>query len=209
MKKRVFFIFVAALVCVCAFVAVLRHNQSVLSESVVAQLRDRYPVVKNLSPEGVYSAFVTLDMVKDVDGGSFVYGMMVSDEEYSSTVVSTGYPELDEKRENEGIDNTVHFFLNTFEVIDDSESMYEKGTTLTLSSNVIFKGHLPIFEKGQKYVIPVKESSIEEGIYNYTCVGIFYVTEDGYVLAAYDEEGRSEKKYTGMKVEQLLRELKK
>ena len=155
-----------------------------LSEAEIAELREEYPVFPLAFPPMVDGRFPTLDeLIVDVD--FFVYGEVI------------------EKYYN---------YRYTIRVIQDTEGFYEKGEEITIRNGIMFADYTVSFEEGMKIVYGAGVSKKDAKETGYIGVGTYYVTEDGYVLSAFPEEPKTMKwhrPYTGVKVEYLLRKLRK
>lgn len=57
--------------------------------------------------------------------------------------------------------------------------------------------------EGMRIIVPVIKDDDGENQYNYSVIGMYYVTEDDYVISAYDEAKLAEQVYSGMKVKQF------
>ena len=67
----------------------------------------------------------------------------------------------------------------------------------------------PTFVDGMKVVVPIYGRNDEKypNRKAITAVGIYYVTEDGYAISAFNEETRSNYELSGMKVEEAMEKL--
>ena len=70
------------------------------------------------------------------------------------------------------------------------------------------KDYYGVLSEGMKIVVPVIKDDDGSNRYNYSVIGMYYVTEDGYVISAYDEEERAAQVYSGMNVKKFLEEIK-
>lgn len=89
-------------------------------------------------------------------------------------------------------------------VIEDTDGVFDGGEQIFINHTEILKDYYGTLTKGMKIIVPVHKEDGAESRYNYSVIGMYYVTEDGYVISAYDEEKLAERIYSGMKVEQFL-----
>ena len=87
---------------------------------------------------------------------------------------------------------------------DQAESI---SGDIIIAMNTQLMGYEPELEAGMRIVVPVKMGDGKhEGKYFYSRVGLYYVTDDGFVLSAYVEDEDS--KFTGRTLEYLKRKIK-
>ncbi len=209
-KKKMFLIFILMLVFFVSLCCLYTFNTPVqkLSESLIAKLREQYPVCGIDAPGGIYlKKFSLNEIIKETD--SFVYGEVIGDVSTYSVALSTGNTALDDKRKANGINDVFEFYEYTISVIVDTEGKYTKGEQITISANTEFLNYNPSFSDGMKIVVPVIRNKDKPTRHSYTVDGTFYVTEDGYAISAFEEDSRSRIALSGLKVEDLLNELKK
>ncbi len=194
----------------CISVGIYQQTLSLsrLSEEQIENLRDEYPICSLDGPPAYSMRIFTLDeMINLAD--TFIYGEVESNMDSYSENISTGIPDLDEKRAADGISNQVGFYGYTIRIMGDSEGVCTPGDTIYVSNNADFFDYRPKFEKGMKVVFGV---SLDQRGTGYPTVGTYYVTDDGYALSAFPEEQKTMKSrgtYSGVKVEYLLKQLKK
>lgn len=199
------------IVCaLCISIGVYQQNvgKKYLSEEQIEELREDYPVYQLAYPPQFSGGFPTLDqLIGDAD--TFVYGEIIEDLEIYSKNVLTGIPAIDEKKERMGYSSEYTFGRYRLRVIEDTENIFKPGDEIILSFNSEFIDYRPKFEKGMKVVFGV---SLDQRGTGYPTVGTYYVTDDGYALSAFPEEQKTMKSrgtYSGVKVEYLLKQLKK
>ena len=117
--------------------------------------------------------------------------------------ISTGIPELDTKRNSNGIDDTYEFYAYTVSVIEDTSGIYKAGDEISIVSNKEFIDFKPHLSDGMKVVFPAGSEDGEVTRVSYSVYGMYYVTEDGYAISAFDETQTMEKSMNGIKVEEL------
>ena len=179
-----------------------------LSEAQIAELREQYPVCGIKLPPMVDMKVVTLEETIE-KAETFVYGEVVGECSTYYKNITTGHEELDEKRKANGISDVYEFYEYTITVLDDSEDKHIKGDEITITANSMFMEYNPQLSDGMRVVVPVIQTKGKASRYYYGVEGMYYVTEDGYALSAFDEQTRAKKAYSGVKVEDLLEALKK
>lgn len=157
-----------------------------LTEDQIASLRSEYPVcgksglvdMRPLSLEESMEACQT-----------FVYGEIVGDADQFEDIYGS-------------------FYEYTLAVLGDSEGKYSKHHTLTIVSNSMLQDYNPKLKDGMQVVMPVSPRKGDEADrMSYSVNGMFYVTDNGYAISAFEEQ--EEKTLSGLKVEKLLEALKK
>lgn len=159
-----------------------------LTEDQIAALRSEYPICGR---NGLADAHpMSLEESKE-NCQTFVYGEVKGD---------AGWYEEAAGRFNE----------YTLTVLDDSEEEYPQYHTITIATNSVLRDYNPEPEDGMRVVVPVSPWEGEEpGRMSYSVNGMFYVTDDGYAIPAFEEREESERALSGLKVEKLLKALKK
>lgn len=182
-----------------------------LTEQEILDLREQYPFCHigssdfmcasgNVTPAETYIGWAD----------TFVYGEISGEEQRFVKNISSGDIELDQKREANGLSNDYEFYAYKFVVLDDSEGIYEKGAKIYIAANLMLKADNPEFKDGMKFVVPIFPEDNAPDVFTFGQGGVFYVTDDGYVINAYEgaDETQAGTSYSGMKVEALLKELK-
>ena len=179
-----------------------------LSAEQIDALREKYPLCGHIPPL-VSMRFYTMAEVME-DNDTFVYGTVEGEMSVYSKYISTGDPELDKKRQENGIADVYDFYSYTISVIEDTEGIYQAGDKIRIESNTVFIDFNPHLSDGMKIVIPVAGYSRPDGVTGFSTEGMYYVTEDGYVLSVIDEAMMMmEEPLSGVKLEKLLKALKK
>lgn len=178
---------VATLICL---VFLLQQPEDRLSEEQIAALRAEYPIRTTLYPPYVNVMYPSLETTKKI-AASFVYAEVIK-------------VEIVAERED------CTFCDYTFSVIDDTRNKLKKGEKIVFSDGTrdgIYT--IPLLKEGMKIVFPVMKHESEDQ-YQYMKGCEYYVTDDGYVMSAFDEE-RAEvtPPLSGIKLKKLMRELKK
>lgn len=159
-----------------------------LTAEEIEALRVDYPFCCN--PGMVEIMFVPIE--ENIERAhTFVYGEIIGEAEQYSSLWHDG-------------------FRYTTTVIDDSEGLFEKGEQVTFSETDWMRGMIPEFSNGMQFIAAYKVG--EEDKNNGHCLwwSMFYVTEDGYVIATFDEALMgSELILNGMRVEDVLKAVKK
>ncbi|MDE7313883.1 MAG: hypothetical protein K2N87_20035 [Eubacterium sp.] len=201
----------AFVLCFIGYNSMVRNgtNQS-LTENQIAELRDEYPICgdSELIKSIVDMRIPTMSELKEhVD--TFVYGKVEGEMSSYSQYISSGNPELDAKRNTNGRDDIFEFYEHTVSIIEDTSGIYKAGDQISIVSNKIFIDYNPHFSDGMKVVIPSALDKEVAGRVHYDVYGMYYVTEDGYAISAFEEKRMMKKALSGIKVEKLLEELKK
>ena len=161
-----------------------------LSEAEIAELREEYPILP-LSFSCLMSYHIpSLDEVTE-DMECFTYAEIVKDSDTYSN------------------------YRYTLRVIRDTEGFYRPGEEILIGPDYRKNNGKPHFRAGMKIVYGTYLSKYREGNpkdTEYTVIGTYYVTDDGYVLSAFPEIPeimKDREPYTGVKVEYLLKKLRK
>ena len=162
-----------------------------LSEDEINALRADYKVYNEENPLVDYKAEyynqTVRDYVKNAD--TFVYCEVSADAFFEESTVGD-------------IKNI------PVKVICDTEGILPEGFEFAFIYGILNEGYSPSPEKGEKAVIPIHISFYDDEIqFGSSKNGYYYVTDDGFVLAAFEERGTDV--YTGLKLENLLSKLKK
>ena len=159
-----------------------------LTPEEIEALREDYPFC---DPAIVEVMFVPIEeMIERAD--TFVYGEII------------GEPELDDS-------SWYDFFRYTVTVIDDSEGLFEKGEQVTFTDVGTVRSMTPEFSNGMQFIAAYKVGE-EDKNNGHVLVfwSMFYVTEDGYVIASFNETQMGSKLIlSGMRVEDALKAVKK
>ena len=173
-KKQLISLFTAAAATVCLLTACQSSAPSPsadpepLSAEEVAQLqKSEYP----LSSGSANASFAQYELTDFVDGAHVpVYGEW------------TG----------EATDRD-DFFHVPFKVLHDPTGKYEEGTEMALYSHSAARGLVPIGEPGERFVAFMQdcdeENQDDSDLHRvfFLDAGFYYVTDDGHVIAAYEE----------------------
>lgn len=202
----------AAVVCVCCVFCISMFNspEERLSAEQVAALRVQYPVCGKKIPATISVRTMQMDEVRNLTD-TFVYGEVVGDISKYYVAASVGEEVLEEKRDSYGIADVFEFYEYTLSVLSDSEGKYAKGDIITIASNAVFIDYYPSLSEGMRIVVPVVKDK-EKPTRNYYCLeGMYYVTPEGYAIAAFDETviPVSKNVSSGVKADSLLKELRK
>lgn len=163
-----------------------------LSQAQIEALREDYPICEVEMNPLVDLIPITMEICM-WQAESFAYGINMGQE-----VV------FDEKGRYE---HNAH----RLEVLDDTEKKLSGNKNIIGTYN---RGMMEYEMPGEgevKLVVPVTKNYYDE--WSFSIFGIYYVTEDGYVIASYDEDdwyGRvAESALSGLKLEDFLRKVKK
>ena len=149
----------------------------------IEALRDKYPVYGIKVPELLCMVSYTFEeAVKMAD--TIVYGEVTGDyEKYFADIVE--------------------WYEYPVSVIKDTEGLLPEGEQIYINHTEIMKDYYGPLSEGMRIIVPVIKDDDGENRYNYSVIGMYYVTEDGYVISAYDEAKLAEQVYSGMKVKQF------
>ena len=208
------------LICILVIIAIslcliclfsLNNKEDRLTDEQISQLREQYPICGIIEPPNVsLNHNISLEDIIELSD-SFVYGEVVGDYKTYFVNASTGKTEADKKRKEKGIEDTFEFYEYTLNVINDTEGKYQKGDVITISDNIIFKDYNPKLSDGMKVVVPVFEGkNVKHPTRrSYSVIGMYYVTNDGYAISAFSENKQAKKIHSGLKVEEILKQLEK
>ncbi|MBO5098541.1 MAG: hypothetical protein J6C16_00055 [Clostridia bacterium] len=162
-----------------------------LTSTQIENLREQYPIY------GDINKINPLIEVAQVE---------TSLEEISKRADTFVYGEVIEEVPVYSIYSYAKFYGYRLKVYKDTENIFSTGEEITIVANTDFKDYNPSLSEGMKVVVPVKGFKSQQGKYNFD-VCMYYVTEDGFVLSAFDEKEILDKEYSGIKVEKLLEEI--
>ena len=158
-----------------------------LTAEEIEALREDYPLCGY--PELVEVRYVPIEEIIE-RAPTFVYGEIIGEAEPDD---SSWYDR----------------FRYTMTVIDDSESLLQEGEQITLSADIMLRSVIPEFTDGMRALVAYAPSE-EENSGTFWPWSVFYVTEDGYVIASFNEaQMGSGLILNGMRVEDVLKAVKK
>lgn len=197
---------VLCVVCLCAMF--LNSHSQRLSESEISALRNEYPIYGNVNLfHGSMKAPTLREVKENVD--TFVYGTVEGDASTFSRSLSTGNAALDEKRKENGINDTFEYDEYTISVIADTAGIYKVGDKISIASPKEFADLSPALSEGMEIVVPTTRDKEKSDRGYYSVFGMYYVTDKQYALSAFDESPMMETAMSGVTVEQLMKELKR
>ncbi len=179
-----------------------------LSEEVIAELREEYPVCGIKSPPNLFLLRRDLSEVKELTE-TFVYGKVIGEMSIYQVEARLSNEALREKRNANGINDIFEHYEYTISVIGDTEGIYSGGETITIAANADFMEYNPKLKDGMKVVVPIIRDKRVKGRTSYTVNGMYYVTDDDYAITAFDETKNGKRVLNGVKVDVLMKELKK
>lgn len=224
-QKKVWSIILAlgiVLLLVFGGVLLIPKSERGLTEEQISTLREQYPVCGIQAPPMMSLALRTVKQHKEnVD--SFVYAEVIGGMTTYTKPFTSGSAEVDhwlqEDVENEKLAmdqlKDAVFYEYTLRVIDDTDGRYEKGEIITIAASMMFYDYFPKLVDGMQVIVPVIRDDKVTSRNWYGIEGMFYVTEDGYAIAAYDEAGAyyqfrySDEIYSGYRVRDVLKKLKR
>lgn len=191
-KRRFRAVWLLLIGLLCALTACTAPADRLSPEEIEA-LRADYPICR----EGPDLVTVRMDVpieeyIERAD--TFVYGEVTGEVEYYTKDV---------------VLRSETFYRYTLTVLDDSEGIYEKGTRITIFGNARLETMHPKFQDGMRIIAAVSAKEEDENIASFGW-NVFYVTEDGYVLSAFDEAASGTELFlSGMRTEDVLQAVKK
>lgn len=208
-RKLCFFIIpVFFIVGLTGYFIVENKSGQRLSEEQIAEWRQEYPICGLHLPPLVDMGVPSFDQVKE-NADTFVYGTVTGEMSTYTEYISTGSSVLDTKRQNAGVSDAYTFYEYPISVIEDTAGLYKAGDCITIAANMVFVDYNPQLSEGMKVVVPVIQDSDKPGRTQFGVQGMYYVTEEDYVLSAFEESAMDMKPMSGMKVGELLKKLKK
>jgi hypothetical protein len=167
-----------------------------LSDEQIAALREQYPLGRNTPPlvsmstrQDISRLAMEVQMADTILRAKVLgdaKGFSLSLEEYG-TVIPASYSGY------------------SLEAISDSAGLYPKGTVVDVYMNSMFINDIPKLKKGMEVIVMPGQFSLWGGRNSVNLSFLYYVTKDGYVLAAYDMPLTTER--DGMRVEALIEDL--
>lgn len=185
-----------------------------LSEERILELRTQYPLYDE-NPPFVFAKEPKLEEVlKTVDAVILGEVTEVLPEYSVELITDSDTPEgkIYEKAKQYGMTNTASFIqyrVKVFRDISGISSVESKDIEddIIISVNSELEGYIPELKPGMKIITPIKKGAGKhEGKYFFSKYGFYYVTEEGYVLSAYVEDGNAE--FTGKTLDYLEGKLK-
>lgn len=219
MTRKQLWIAISVIVLVLAlavgFIMLQGKPRDRLSEQEIAALREQYPICGTKQPDMASLAMLSLEQSKTLSD-SLVYAEVIGDVSTYTIPYTTGndlfdeeYREAEKKGEIKPLPD-IEFFEYTLRVIDDTEGEYAKEEIISIAANAIFRDYLPKLSNGMRVLVPVTRDKEVNSRSYYTIEGMFYVTEDEYVLAAYPQTRRiSTDVFSGLTVRQAMKEWKR
>ncbi len=178
-----------------------------LSEEQISELRAQYPVYWG-APPNVSMREPRINEIFDRADAVILGEVVEALPEYSIGFVEKGSntpaEKIYEKFGMSTTDSFIQYRVKVNEVIAGNIFDGEEGSKrdIIIINNAMFKGFMPELKPGMKIVTPVgKGEDVHEGKYWFSRFGFYYVTEDGYVLSAYNEDEKY--KFTGKTLDYL------
>ena len=109
--------------------------------------------------------------------------------------------------QEDNVEGYAVYAVHTLRVTEDTAGLFEAGDEISLCMNTAIYEYSPQLAAGMRLVIPVTVSGEPEGYYNYTSIGMYYVTPEGYVLSAFDEAKYGDGVWSGAPLGELLENL--
>lgn len=189
MKKKILFLIAMALL-ISVLTLSVSMRQERMSAQEVEELRTKYKVYGDINKVNpLIEVGVVKTTLKEIakKSDTFVYGEVLEE-----------VPVYSAK-------SYAKFYGYKIRVISDTKNIFSSGEEITIIANTVFQEYFPVLSKGMKVVLPIGE--IKGKYYFELCA--YYVTEDEFVISAFDEKEILDKEYSGIKLEKLLNEIKK
>ena len=157
-----------------------------LTQEEIDALREQYPIA---DPADSPAQLMSVPPVEQVRGiaDTFVCGEVIAQED--------------------NVEGYAVYAVHTLRVTEDTAGLFEAGDEISLCMNTAIYEYSPQLAAGMRLVIPVTVSGEPEGYYNYTSIGMYYVTPEGYVLSAFDEAKYGDGVWSGAPLGELLENL--
>lgn len=180
-----------------------------LSDDQVSELRTEYPLYTEYPP---YYDMLSPSLNRDLRmAATVLYAKSTGKRiEFTDSVkLDPASPEakLEEKSKNYGIFfSSVERYGYEVEVIQDSSGMFKKGDMIMITRNAEFEPYTPALKEGMEFISLVWINPVEyqQAKYQFSNTGFYYVTNDGYAVASYEE---IDYKFTGMKADDLFKQI--
>lgn len=207
MKRKNIYIISLLCIIICCITIGFFSKERRLSEDEIEALREQYPICG--MGDSVLGFRIPTSIETKIDRGvvyTFVYAEILDDYQTYYINISTGDEVFDEKAASKGF-GVYEYYEYPIRVIEDVTGQYQEGDLLTIAGNMMLKDEKPDLQPGMKMIIPLKENDSKDTRNYFTEIGMYYVTEDGYAISAYDETELSRTARSGIKVKKLLKEL--
>ncbi len=188
-------------------------NSSSLNQSEVEELRAQYPLYSGV-PAHVSIKEITLDDIMKTAETLVLAEVIEPLPEYTIQLVDdsdSSEGKLQEKGKEFGLSDTATFISYRIKVMEDlleSEILHNQSAEITIAVSSEFKEVEPELKPGMRIITPISQGTGKhQGKYLYSKYGLYYVTDHGYVLSAYDEGSGA--KLTGQSLEEAKSALRK
>ena len=201
-------ILICCIASIACLINILNPKEERLSEQEILVLREKYPVIGRDTYALAYSTNNSLE--KQIEAGTiytFAYAEVIGDYQTYYENMSTGDEFMDKKLASNGL-GVMEFFECPVSVIEDTEGVYQPGDVITITSNAMYKDMYPELSEGMKVIIPLTGGYENMNREFYALAGMYYVTDNGYAISAYDENTLARTTYSGLRVSALLEDLK-
>lgn len=215
-KRKYFYASILLIIAVISIFVLnnVRPNASSLSQDEIEELRENYPLYPGV-PDHLSMKVVTLDdAMKTAE--TFVFAEVIEQlPEYTINLIddsNSAEGKIHEKGKEFGMTDTANFIQYKIKVIEDLfESNIFKNNQpeeIIIAVSSEFKDVEPELKPGMKIITPIMQGKGKhQGKYLYYKYGLYYVTDDEYVLAAYDEGSKTV--LTGKQIEHAKSALRK
>lgn len=168
-----------------------------LSEKQISALREDYPVIAGYPS---HLEFKEPDITEIYNLSDVILLVKVIEElpDYSVDLIeNSNSPEgkMAEKQNGKGIVSKVVYKQYKVSIIDILQKNNTEDITLAEEKEIDifysseFLDYMPSLKAGMRIIIPVlKGTELHEGKYSITKYGLYYTTEDDFILSAFEEE---------------------
>ena len=192
MNKKLLFSILIVIVAVLLILTFAEKDER-LNAYEIEELRTQYPIYGDINK---VNPLIEIGVVK------------TTLKELSQRADTFVYGEITEEVPVYSVYSYAKFYGYKLRVFKDAHRKIAQGEEIIIIANTEFKDYNPSLSVGMKVVVPVAENKSQQGKYNFD-VCMYYVTEDGFVLSAFDEKEMLDKEYSGIKIEKFLNEIKK
>ena len=173
-----------------------------LRQSTIDELRKDYPITGQ-APANITMIEPSLDLIYEASDSVLVLEI-TGDISHRVEDLLTGDATLDEKLASHGLPGEVEYFAYPVRVLQDEMEIYEEGTELMIYNNAIFEDVTPKLEAGDRISIPLQTGHNKSESIPFSVFGLYYITNDDYVLSAFNEKDGA---FTGYHLERYLQEV--
>jgi len=212
-KSKYFIVIIAILAIGCTFWIMpyflpSKASKPPLSPQEITELRNEYPVYNGQLAIASSMPLTFQEIIEGVD--SVVIGEVLAElppYEFILSPLSPGETAIQEKKKNEGGEESTEKFVQYEFRVTDIISGYSVEDHIFLSYNAVLKGIEPDLKPGMKLILGIiKGKSVHEGKYTFTRYGTYYIVNEHNVLSTFDDE--FSKTMNGQTLDQFIKIIK-